>query len=429
MYGVEVRAIGFARGVFPGVDVGDNAVERDFALSPGVSIEGMAVDDSGAPLEGAEVVVLKTEEWDRTSSAETRSARRHRRDNASGFACARTDARGRYLLTQLPEEDVTLVARAPGHEPSELLVVRPGEPPAELTLARLVSLSGTVRDGESGRAVSLFNVILKGDRGEDSRRTMGGEEQFLPREFDEPVGAFLIEGIAPGPYLLAVGAPGYAIWSGEITIPGEGAEVKVSLERGRTLQGRVVEAETGAPIVGARIICQARGWSWFYVGGMPLGSSRDDGTFSIGGLLEGTYSVYVHSSGYAPEPESVRVVISETDPEPLRLAMRGAGRLQVTIEGYDPARSVEAFVCLKRMEGEKTRELTYGLGRDGRAEAGAVPPGVYEAELKELVADPSLDLTRAGTSFRYEDLSEKRTPLGQVEVRAGEKATLETRLP
>ena len=55
-----------------------------------------------------------------------------------------------------------LVARAAGHSPSPLLVVRPGEEgAADLEVLRMSSIEGTVVDAGTGRGVSLFTLYLR----------------------------------------------------------------------------------------------------------------------------------------------------------------------------------------------------------------------------------------------------------------------------
>jgi hypothetical protein len=106
-----------------------------------------------------------------------------------------------------------------------------------------------------------------------------------------------------------------------------------------------------------------------------------------------------------------------------------AGRLEGRIANLKPERMLYTRVLLKRSGGEKAPDLYGPVSPDGRYQVSSIPPGTYDAVLKELVPDPALDLTKAGTAFSYSDLKERLTPLGTVEIRAGETAMLDGRAP
>ena len=96
------------------------------------------------------------------------------------------------------------MARAQGFAPSELTVVTSGEEAGELVLTRLSTVRGKVVDAETGRPVSYFRAMIK------KKREVGSHGQdMLYREFSHPRGEFLLEGLLPQHYSIAVIADGY----------------------------------------------------------------------------------------------------------------------------------------------------------------------------------------------------------------------------
>lgn len=150
---------------------------------------------------------------------------------------------GRFLLTDVPagvyelrashEEDVA--------EPVAPLVLEPGgRREVAMVLAPGGTVSGVVRDALSGGGVADARVVIT----EDSL-------SMAPRALrSDGGGRFRVAGLLRRPHQVAVYAPGYAPRQG--IVAAEGTPVDVALDRGVTVDGRLVDGQ-GAPIANARI--------------------------------------------------------------------------------------------------------------------------------------------------------------------------------
>ena len=398
-YQVEARAQGHPRAILDPVEAGAEPRVLDIALGTGTTLEGWVIDDAGLPVAAVEVFA---------------------REGMALIASARTDGGGRWRLGGLPERELTLGARAPGHEPSEPQVVRPGEAPAALVLTRLSSLSGSAVDSLTGRPVSSFEVFVSFGPAEAADSSDAGVK-LKPREFIDPRGWFRIDGLRPGSFLVAVRARGFAVWTQRVTVaPGEDTAVRALLERGRTLRGTVADRESGLPIPGAQVQCRRRGRAPEDLPShVDLNDTRDwtdaVGEFALPGLVPGEYSVNAHHPGYIPDKDQV-VAIGDTEPESLRLAMFPGGGLAGEIENLGE-NWIAVRLVLKRIDGESVGDLWCNPEPNGRFHATSVPPGTYRVELEKYQWKPKPQFVRMGE------------PRGEVVIRAGETATFNTRAP
>jgi RNA polymerase sigma-70 factor (ECF subfamily) len=416
-YELEGRAPGFQPRRISGVDLLMDPREETIVLEPGLSIKGRVIDDSGQGVTGAEVFVLELHRADRDGGEELREVRRIRREQTGGLFSSSTGEDGRYELRDLPEGELTLVARAPGYEPSQLIVVRSGGTSADLVLTRLAVLEGKVQDAERGSPVSLFTVYAMAFSGD------GAEDPLvlLPRQYDSPAGRFAIDAMKPGRYLVHVAARGYGYWRGEVMLePGKETSIAVVLQKGKTLRGAVVDCDAGTPIPGATISWASKPQEKF----VPafVDRTREDGTFEVSGLFPGGYSVTVRHPEYVPEVGRIGIEILDKDPDFVKVKMRRGGRLQgkllisrssipastvliKPIEGTIPASPQNTDKPLWPQVGSSSLPVE----KDGQFRSPGLPPGLYEVQLKQTAP--------GGTSSSTK-------PLGQVEIRLGETTVL-----
>ena len=99
-----------------------------------------------------------------------------------------------------------------------------------------------------------------------------------------------------------------------------------------TITGTVVDSATRQPIAGVNVVIE----------GTRLGTiSRDDGTFTIGGVPAGTHTVRARRIGYG----SVPVVVSVSDGSSVAVAFalekRAAVLDEVVVVGYNTQRKAE----------------------------------------------------------------------------------------
>lgn len=197
---------------------------------------------------------------------------------------AHTGADGQFSFSPSRAGRFTLLASAPGYAPAFRRAVENGDS-VVLQLASPRRLGGRVVDEQ---ARPLGGVLVT------------AVSALLPRFVEattEPDGAFLIDGLGPGPHYLAADAPGYLPTGLPLKILAP-APVTITLPRPRVLEGAV--RARGAPAQGASVR--------LYSEHATLSLVAADGTFRAEGLFPGTYSLSASLGGLAA---SAQVVLSE----------------------------------------------------------------------------------------------------------------------
>ncbi|MBZ4417481.1 carboxypeptidase-like regulatory domain-containing protein [Myxococcus sp. RHSTA-1-4] len=208
---------------------GPGTVEAVVRMDTGQSVSGIVVDEQGRPVPDAEVEAFTFfEKWEYPGGSP---------------ATAKTGPDGRFTVHHLPEGRCVLSVSKPGYtqdareeesRPSFPDSARTGARDVRLTLRYQGSVSGRVLHPD-GRPVAHFSVY--------------GEQQ-VTRGTD---GDFRLPVERPGRHHLRIIAPGLGSAYREVEVaPGQDLDLgKVRLDPGRRVSGRVVDAETSAPVVGA----------------------------------------------------------------------------------------------------------------------------------------------------------------------------------
>jgi len=249
----------------------------------------------------------------------------------------------------------------------------------------------------------------------------------------DPVGRFRLEGLAPGPVDLLVGAPGLgtAIRRGVVARPGVEWIGEVRLEEGRSISGRVVDAR-GRPVT------QAASLYAHEDGGHEVRSECDEeGRFRFTGLRDVPYEVLCLPAGstaqlsrrvQASSGEEVDFVVPETFNVILRVETEPARA---------PVRRVDAMMISEGVGGIGWAGLALA---DGTFEIGEVAAGTTRIELT-FAEYPRLFLERpepgpdgvcratvrcvAGGTVRGRAVDERGRPLARAWVEAGASARLD----
>ncbi len=280
---------------------GENAVSR-IVLEAGGGIAGAVRNRGGEPIAGARVFV--SGEGGRPLEGTTDPAGRFRISGA---------ANGRAVM---------LIVSAEGYAMRQSNAT----PPAD-DLAIVLDTAGVVRgraeDADNQAPLLDFSISrsepVSGGGGGIIMRVMSGREA---RAFHSEDGSFELPDVPPGRWTIRAEAAGYraAELSGVEVGPGETKEgVVLSLKRGGTLTGRVVEATQGAPVANASVSWTAVGGGG---GGMRFGPDTQqttgtdaDGRFSFDSLpegkirLEATHPDYVDGSVEADPQKQATVEI------------------------------------------------------------------------------------------------------------------------
>ena len=282
-------------------------------LGPEAGIRGLVLDDGGLPVAGVEVTAVP----DR---------------GMTGARTALTDHRGAYEINGLPPGPCQV--RAAGgkvrlfrrFEPPRTVALVGGEitgmPPLSLHRHdRSLSLRVVNRHGEPvpGSPIFLQPLFLHSYE--------GGEETGLETDKE---GRCVIDGLCAGGYLAGASGGRYLpVWRMEKVEPGGGVEHVLRIGAVAEVRGRVVDAETGAPVPGftaallpASGIDALRSRCLFYdrmdvamdgwaVPGMREPMSRvvrdGAGRFSLGAVRCGQWLVAVCAQGYECAVEPVTV--------------------------------------------------------------------------------------------------------------------------
>lgn len=212
-------------------------------------------------------------------------------------------------------------------------------------------VSGTVVDKESGEPLADASVRIR----RSSART-------------GPDGRFSLA-VEPGKWQLSASAPGRKLTVLPLNIGAEGvSDVRVELERGLELRGRVVDS-SGRPAANVEVVVADADGSFGSV------YTLADGSFRMGGLEEKPYTL---ASGGDLAGWAVRGGVTPGN-EPVTLALRPGGRIAVRVLGADGRPVMDAYSEVQRVNG-LTIALPGGSGSTdthGFVEIGA-PAGLLE---------------------------------------------------
>jgi protocatechuate 3,4-dioxygenase beta subunit len=205
-----------------------------------------------------------------------------------------TNEEGRF---QLGPEAVGCRATSlfPGFSQGERVELAAGDRNV-LRLSRGGAIAGVVLD-ERGSPVEKYLLAVEsflpsGD--EDASPRLG-----RPQHINDPAGQFLLDRLPAGRYVLTASAEGRPparsspidVEAGRTT-----HHARITLPRGATLAGTILDAETRRPIEGARVALDAA----TSTGANAIESATSDaqGSYSLPGVPPGPFSVSVSRDGY-----------------------------------------------------------------------------------------------------------------------------------
>ena len=308
------RADGYAWGreivhLEPGARI-ENVVLR---LGPERVVEGDIVDETGAPVAGAEI----------TTFFVTRA----------GAPPATSGEDGRFRLPGLQRDRVELLTATKSGFTSAGAPVAPRATTARLVLTRGVTLAGTVRD-DAGRPIAGAKVVIASEQ--------SGREATI----SDAAGRFQLNGLAPGGLVLAVRAPDRALLREPWILEAAGAsDVTLTMAPAERITGRVVD-DTGGPIFAAHISAEL---DRFTASGTI---SAEDGSFTLRDLPSGPVAIHAVHADF----QAVRGVVVEGGTRDCLVTMPAAARLAGRVVDEATGEPVPhfrvRFVPAKLAEGE-----------------------------------------------------------------------------
>jgi hypothetical protein len=253
-------------------------------------IEGRVIDAAGRPVTDA---FLEYGPSEGGSGGPPRYA-------GSGRAPIVTDTDGRFSIDGLAEGAYALRAQRKGGGEANLDPVKSGARDVVLKMADGGSIAGTLT--AKGAPVERFTLTVR-----NAQSGFHREELFF-----HAGGAFSVGDLPPGTYLVEAETPGGSTTADVTLAEGEQKSgIALSLTLRQTIEGRLVELESGAPIAGAR----------FYVGGDSRSSivnndghddkSGPDGRFRIEGVLPGQWGLTVNTQDPSIASVSVPITVPE----------------------------------------------------------------------------------------------------------------------
>ncbi len=254
-------------------------------MQPEAALGGAVVDDSGAPLPGVQI--------------EART-----QDGPEPVAQVRSDAGGRFRLGQLAAGRYAVQARLAHHELAVLpAVVAPATQPLRIVLQRTATLSGQVLD-VSGQPAAGATV------------TVAGSGVWPPKALTSDAGGrFELTPIPAGVYELRAtrGTLTSAPREGVLVQPAAESRVVLELEPGARLLGRVVDAESGDPLGGVRVVVGEDALT-----ATPISTQTDArGEFTVEALRHLPQRLWLSAPGYVaivgalytPRPERQEITL------------------------------------------------------------------------------------------------------------------------
>lgn len=384
----------------------------------------------------------------------------------SAAARARTDAEGRYRLTNLPAGNFHVTPLAPAHAPAEmtedgfagrLVTLGEGETvnDVDFALARGGVITGRVTDGGDNRPLVEARVELTNL---DNARDNGGMRMMMnPFMFrTNDLGVYRIYGLRPGRYRVSVGgnlggfgttspiartfAPSTTAEAEATVITLEEGEEETNVdiiarrrERAFTASGRIVDADTNQPVpntlYGHGTVSDDSG----RLTGADIGGNRSSarGEFRIESLAPGRYAAFAFFARMTPgDPatneyygEPAAFEITDADVTNLEIKLRRGATVTgvVHLEGataQTSARLARAQIYASPTQPDSLQVPRFApaqVGLDGSFRVTGLPPGRLMLSITDPRERGSLRLLRVERDGNLQ-------PDG-IEVAAGEQVT------
>jgi protocatechuate 3,4-dioxygenase beta subunit len=388
-------------------------------LTAGGTLRGRVVDESGNPLQGAEVAVVGREFF----GSPTEKLRE-----------VNSAADGRFELAGVTPGDVWLRGEQDGYQ-TQLGVkyqLNDGQvlEVADIVLGRGLAIAGRVAFPD-GRPAAGARIELKPDLGENVAGSPVDPRAFIGAGNDAEAdqnGAFAITGLGAGPWAVTVehkvAADGENSQVGRWTahqalVRAPREDLALTLEPPVNLMGTVTDSQ-GLPITAFRVRGERAGSQWY----MPPSETEQEhfesaeGSFVLTGLRSGDWTFTVEAEGMARSAElALKLPVDEAQKfvlyRPVTLTGRVLDPFGAPVAGAEVAKELEGTEVFEAVQGRgdwlkavsdeegnfELAGMAPGTGslvakKDGWAPSAASP---YELSEGQSLEDVVLTLRRGGT--------------------------------
>lgn len=338
----------------PGIAIRDIVIH----LRPAAEYDGLVVAPDGAPVEGAEVVVLTS-----------RLGQGALAPLPERFT---SDAGGRFRFQAPP--GALLEARHPDHAPGRATV------DSRAQLRRRVTI-----ELRPGRAEEGSVSVISGRVVDDAGRPVAGA--LVEASFGGPLvrgvppapaqalsderGEFLLEGLDEGRYHLRAEADGWAPAS-LLAVPAGTGDVVLALRAGATISGVVTDGRTGEPVPGFSVVVERLLGPLRRVPYRTESFFDAEGRYEVTGLDPREYLVSATAHGYSPSaPTQVRLDAARTEARADFTLSRGGSASGVVVDAESGEAVAGAQVSIEAAPGRNdetpvpvtARSVTDAAGR------------------------------------------------------------------
>ncbi|MDF1699967.1 MAG: carboxypeptidase-like regulatory domain-containing protein, partial [Planctomycetota bacterium] len=351
--------------------VADETATVQFTAGEDGAVRG-TVRRRGAPVSGA-IVELIHEPYE-----EGAAVRRYR---------ASTGAEGRFAVENLEAGRYTLQLQSGAWRSTQGVDLEAGD---ELDLdleAYDARLRGRVvtRDGRLVGGASVVATPL------DAQGRVQPGSGFVGEGRSDPRGTFMLAGLPPGPYTLAVSAPGLPpgrFHGAQADLPGADFSIEVVLGRGGDVVLRL-EDENERGVTGARVWIEDPEGVALHRTPYVTGAA---GRLRIEGVTPGAVRLRVHARGLG-RPALRALVVEEGGEHAVRMRLLPAGGIRLTVRGEtdDPLARTRIDILRAGSEDVIARRLPLGpirlaapwgwVPRTGIATIGDLEAGTYIARI------------------------------------------------
>jgi protocatechuate 3,4-dioxygenase beta subunit len=390
---------GYSRGFMPATHILAGTVNElpPVTLGAAASIRGRVVDQQRGPVSGANIYAI---------------------DRTLDVVSTVTDSNGNFELTNLTDGDEVSLQVESDHAAPEQVKVRAPASSVTIQLSEALMVRGRVYDASTRQPITDFSVerIVRAPGTITFR--LGGP---AARPFHADDGSFELNGLARGPCVLRVRAPGYQV--AEIAVPSLPVidEIAIPVLHGTAVAGRILLAGSRQPVSNASITWRQgddeRGEIETMFSSLATADNTTvtdaDGRFVLESVPSGAVTVFVTHAEYAPIRRNITVPSRST----VELTMSSGGVLAGAVMLDQGGPAAGATVALTAA-GERlamappdsatadgSGRFRFGHLREGsytlvaRAPTGASPP--FTVAIASAEAHDDLVLTlKSGTTIR-----------------------------